>query len=87
MKRARFVVIKSVTVPGILVEGGFMSGTPDARLIATADYRQRIAQCILDGVNRYKAGRRQSDPKSETVRRRRRNRSHHRAELGENRRR
>ena len=30
-----------------------MSGTPDARLIAT-EYRQRIAQCILDGVNRYK---------------------------------
>jgi N-acetylmuramoyl-L-alanine amidase len=54
VKRARFVVIKNVTIPGILIEGGFMSGTPDARLIATAEYRQRIAQCILDGVNRYK---------------------------------
>ena len=31
-----------------------MSGTPDAQLIATPEYRQRIAQCILDGVNRYK---------------------------------
>jgi N-acetylmuramoyl-L-alanine amidase len=54
VKRARFVVIRNVTVPGILVEGGFMSGTPDARLIATPEYRQQIAQCILDGVNRYK---------------------------------
>ena len=54
VKRARFVVIKNVTIPGILIEGGFMSGTPDARLIATPEYRQRIAQCILDGVNRYK---------------------------------
>ena len=31
-----------------------MSGTPDAQLIATPAYRQRIAECILDGVNRYK---------------------------------
>jgi N-acetylmuramoyl-L-alanine amidase len=54
VKRARFVVIKNITVPGILIEGGFMSGTPDARLINSPDYRQRIAQCILDGVNRYK---------------------------------
>jgi N-acetylmuramoyl-L-alanine amidase len=54
VKRARFVVIKNVTIPGILIEGGFMSGTPDARLIATPEYRQRIAQCILEGVNRYK---------------------------------
>ena len=54
VKRARFVVIKNVRIPGILIEGGFMSGSPDARLIATPEYRQRIAQCILDGVNRYK---------------------------------
>ena len=26
VKRARFVVIKNVTIPGILIEGGFMSG-------------------------------------------------------------
>ncbi len=54
IKRARFVVIKNVTIPGILIEGGFMSGSPDAQLIASAEYRQKIAQCILDGVNRYK---------------------------------
>ncbi len=54
VKRARFVVVKNLKVPGILLEGGFMSGSPDARLIATPSYRQEIAQCILDGVNRYK---------------------------------
>jgi N-acetylmuramoyl-L-alanine amidase len=54
VKRARFVVVRRITIPGILIEGGFMSGTPDAQLIATPEYRQRIAQCILDGVNRYK---------------------------------
>lgn len=54
VKRARFLVIRNIEVPGILIEGGFMSGAPDAQLIASAEYRQRIAQCILDGVNRYK---------------------------------
>jgi N-acetylmuramoyl-L-alanine amidase len=54
VKRARFVVVKNITIPGILIEGGFMSGIPDATFIATPEYRQRIAQCILDGVNRYK---------------------------------
>ncbi len=54
VKRARFVVVRNISIPGILIEGGFMSGTPDQRLIATPEYRQRIAQCILDGVNRYK---------------------------------
>lgn len=54
IKRARFVVIKNISVPGILIEGGFMSGMPDAQLINTPTYRQRMAQCILEGVNRYK---------------------------------
>lgn len=54
IKRARFVVIKNLKLPGILVEGGFMSGAPDSRLIATPSYRQKMAQAILDGVNRYK---------------------------------
>jgi N-acetylmuramoyl-L-alanine amidase len=54
VKRARFFVVRNVTIPGILIEGGFMSGTPDAALVATPAYRQRIAECILEGVNRYK---------------------------------
>ncbi|MGA7213102.1 MAG: N-acetylmuramoyl-L-alanine amidase [Terrimicrobiaceae bacterium] len=54
VKRARFVVVRNIMIPGILIEGGFMSGTPDARLIASPEYRQRIAQCIMDGVDRYK---------------------------------
>jgi N-acetylmuramoyl-L-alanine amidase len=54
VKRARFVVVRNIRIPGILIEGGFMSGTPDAQLIAKPEYRQHIAECILDGVNRYK---------------------------------
>ncbi|CAN5540412.1 hypothetical protein BH09VER1_BH09VER1_24030 [soil metagenome] len=54
IKRARFLVIKNIKIPGILVEGGFMSGAPDYQMINTPDYRQRMAQCIVDGINRYK---------------------------------
>jgi N-acetylmuramoyl-L-alanine amidase len=53
IKRARFVVIKNIRIPGVLIEGGFVSNPYDARLIATTDYRQRIAQSILDAVQAY----------------------------------
>lgn len=55
IKRARFVVIKNATLPAILIEGGFMSGKPDYELIATPAYRQKMAECILEGVNTYQA--------------------------------
>lgn len=54
IKRSRFVVVKNITVPGILVEGGFMSGQPDQRMIATPEYRQKMAKSIVDGINLYK---------------------------------
>lgn len=53
IKRARFLVIRNVTIPGVLVEGGFVDNKFDARYIATADYRQRMAQAIADGVRAY----------------------------------
>ena len=54
IKRARFVVIKNVCIPGILVEGGFIDNGLEARRIATPAYRQAIAQSVVDGVNRYR---------------------------------
>ncbi len=55
IKRARFVVIKNATLPAILVEGGFMSGKPDYKLIATPAYRQKMAECIVEGIMTYSA--------------------------------
>jgi N-acetylmuramoyl-L-alanine amidase len=54
IKRARFVVIKNIRIPGVLIEGGFLSNAYDSRMIATAEYRQRIAQSISDAVAAYK---------------------------------
>lgn len=53
VKRARFAVIRNIRIPGVLIEGGFVDSPYDSRLIATAEYRQRIAQSILDAVTAY----------------------------------
>jgi N-acetylmuramoyl-L-alanine amidase len=54
LKRARFVVIRDVTIPGVLLEGGFQSNPFDAKMIATPLYRQTLAQAILQAVENYK---------------------------------
>jgi len=55
IKRARFVVIRDVTIPGVLLEGGFMNNPLDARQIASSAYRDSFARAILEGVNRYRS--------------------------------
>ena len=54
LKRARFVVIRDVKMPGVLLEGGFMSNPADAKLIASSNYRQLLAQSILQAVENYR---------------------------------
>lgn len=53
IKRARFVVIKNIKIPGVLLEGGFMNSPHDSRLIASGEYRQRIAGSILQAVKAF----------------------------------
>lgn len=54
IKRARFVVIRDITIPGVLIEGGFLSNGYDARLIATAAYRQQMASSVVQAVQNYR---------------------------------
>ena len=53
IKRARFVVIRDITIPGVLVEGGFQTNMTDARIIANPQYRQQMATSILQAVRNY----------------------------------
>ena len=55
IKRARFVVIRDIDIPGVLLEGGFMNHPLDSRQIAGAAYRDAFASAILEGVNRYRS--------------------------------
>ena len=54
IKRARFVVIRDIAIPGVLIEGGFLSSLYDAKLVAMPAYRQQMASCILQAVQNYR---------------------------------
>ena len=54
IKRARFVVIRDITVPGVLIECGFLSSNSDARKIALPMYRQQLALAIVQAVRNYR---------------------------------
>jgi N-acetylmuramoyl-L-alanine amidase len=55
IKRARFVVLRDITIPGALLEGGAMNHPVDGRLIASSQYRDAFARAILEGVSRYRS--------------------------------
>ena len=53
IKRARFIVLRDVDIPGVLIEGGFLTNPQDRLRIATPIYRQLLAQAILQGILSY----------------------------------
>lgn len=50
VKQKSFSVLRTISMPSVLVEGGFLSNTSDANLIRTADGRNRLAHAIAEGV-------------------------------------
>jgi N-acetylmuramoyl-L-alanine amidase len=54
IKRARFHVIRATSIPSILVEGGFMNNPTDGRMISSTEYRQKMAEAIVSGVNLFR---------------------------------
>lgn len=53
VKNARFAVLKGITMPGILIEVGFVSNLNEERLLKTGAYREKLAEGILEGVRDY----------------------------------
>ena len=53
VRRARFAVLRTLTCPGVLIEGGFMSSRKEGALIADAAYRQKIAEAVAAGIVDY----------------------------------
>jgi N-acetylmuramoyl-L-alanine amidase len=53
VKQAGFAVLKSLEIPAVLVEVGFVSNRSDAALLAKDDFRDRVAERIAAGVERY----------------------------------
>ena len=54
VKREHYEVLKEARMPAILVEGGFMTDPQDAKKIYDAEFRQRMARSIVDGIVAYK---------------------------------
>ncbi len=54
IKRARFVVIRDIQIPGVLIEGGFVTNPGDSRKIASSQYRQNMAYAISTAVTNYR---------------------------------
>jgi N-acetylmuramoyl-L-alanine amidase len=52
-KFARFQVLKGITMPGILIEVGFVSNLNEERLLRTGAYRGKLAAGILEGIREY----------------------------------
>jgi len=55
VKREHLAVLKGLNMPGLLVECEFLSNPAARAKINTADFRQKIAVAIADGVDLYKA--------------------------------
>src|SRR4051812_39596676 len=55
IKRARFAVLRRNNIPAILVEGGFLSETGDAKRIADPAWRKQLAESISVGIEGYRA--------------------------------
>ena len=53
VRRARFAVLRPLTCPGVLIEGGFISSRKEGAQIAEAAYRQRIAESVAAGIVDY----------------------------------
>lgn len=54
VRRAGFIVLNKAPMPGILIEGGFMSNRDDAKKIFDRGHRQQMARAIVDAILSYK---------------------------------
>jgi len=53
LKRARFLVLKHLDCPGVLVELGFVSHPSTAQKLRAAAFRQTLAQSLFEGIVGY----------------------------------
>lgn len=53
VRTARFFVIRRTTMPSSLVEMGFLTGSQDARRLASPGFRRRMAIALATGVLNY----------------------------------
>ena len=53
VERAGFVVLKSIDIPAVLVETGFITNREEERLLRTALHQERVAGAVYRGLQQY----------------------------------
>ena len=53
LKRARFVVLRQINCPGVLLEVGFISNASEEIRLGQAAYREQLARGIAEGIIMY----------------------------------
>jgi N-acetylmuramoyl-L-alanine amidase len=53
VKQKSFSVLRTISMPSVLVEGGFLTNSADARLLRSDDGRAKIAHAIADGIGDF----------------------------------
>jgi N-acetylmuramoyl-L-alanine amidase len=53
VKQKSFEVLRTIEMPSVLVETGFISNRHDARLLQSKDGRQRVAEAVANGIVAY----------------------------------
>ena len=56
VRRAPFVVLIGATMPSVLAEIGFLSNPKEEALLRKPEYRQKVAEALVRGVEHYAAG-------------------------------
>ena len=54
VKQAPFIVLIGARMPSVLAEVSFLTNRREARLLASDDYRDRIADALFEGILRYR---------------------------------
>ena len=53
VEQASFLVLKSLDIPSLLIETGFISNPNEARLLSNATYQKKMAKAIYIGLAQY----------------------------------
>jgi N-acetylmuramoyl-L-alanine amidase len=53
VKKAPFVVLIGAHMPSILAEVGFLTNSREEALLKKSDYRQKLAEALFHGVEKY----------------------------------